>query len=1224
VRIDREHASKAVWVWGLIGFAVACGPSGGGKKGTALELAPPEITWQPSGEPVERAPISLTTSDGAGLSLVSLQVRTVIEEPLAFTELHMRFRNPEDRRREGRFEITLPQEAAISRFAMRIGDKMQEGEIVERKRAAQIYEDFLHRRQDPALLEKDAGNEFAARVFPIDANETKEIILSYSEEIASRNEPYRVRLQGLPSLDSFNVDVRVGSGSDQTLSLIKTDYAPTGDLEVQLPRQKPMALRNGELVVARVVPVLSLPPATVDALTVVFDTSASRALGFGAQIERLGKLVDELQARAGKDFELRVVAFDQSSEAIYKGPASGFGMREQGKLLERGALGASSFEQALSFVAQEAGALSRVLVVSDGVVTAGASDTIGLREAIAKLAAHGATRLDVLAEGGIQDRDTLRALTRSGLREAGTVLDAREPVAQLAERLLLGVQDEIEVHVSAASWVYPAVLTNVQAGDERLVFAEIPADAPVQIELKGAGAEAFDTIETPRPLLERAWSRARIAGLTAELNALRPDAHEERAAREKSIVELSIRQRVLSDYTALLVLESDGDYTRYGIKQDALSDILTVGDEGIQLSKRGGMALQIARDDVQGVREQDEEFRKEDEPEPPTTGARREQPTDDVLQRMGGRGRALNEGAPVEERAKRSTAGETSDKTARIAAPEASRPASAPMPAPASAPAEPMAPPPARAEAKPQSPAKPKADGIGSLDAANGIPIGQSAGPGLRTGSGAGMSGTKGAARDDLAIATSAPDRRLPGAIAPAPLEPAARVHGGAVEGMPADEARAALRSVSGRVKQCYARGPAPAAGTTDRLSFEISVNEKGTVSDAYVTSGSLDDRGVQNCVLTALRQVRFPKPSGPRASIAGGVELSMVPGTGGASTSQLAIATAPKKPRAVKIPTPAISDAYEGVLAEVLTMLANGNIGEAVGTAETAVAENPGDVIALVALGEALEGQRSYARAARAYGSLIDLFPSRADLRRMAGERLERLPSENLWLAVDNYARAVAQRPDHPSSHRLLAYAQLKHGQPARAFETLERALERGYRGDRFEGAERILREDLGLIGAAWLRADPSVTERVQGGLAAHGAVLDNKPSLRFVLSWETDANDVDFHIYDGRGGHAFYQKPKLASGGALYADITTGYGPECFAIPGAKRAEPYVLQAHYFARGPMGFGMGKLQVIDHAGDGNLTFAEHPFVIMKDKAFVELARTGGGAAAPSALQIAR
>ena len=47
-----------------------------------------------------------------------------------------------------------------------------------------------------------------------------------------------------------------------------------------------------------------------------------------------------------------------------------------------------------------------------------------------------------------------------------------------------------------------------------------------------------------------------------------------------------------------------------------------------------------------------------------------------------------------------------------------------------------------------------------------------------------------------------------------------------------------------------------------------------------------------------------------------------------------------------------------------------------------------PGDVMALVALGEAFEARGQIRSAARAYGSIIDLFSSRADLRRMAGER--------------------------------------------------------------------------------------------------------------------------------------------------------------------------------------------------------------------------------------------
>jgi hypothetical protein len=66
---------------------------------------------------------------------------------------------------------------------------------------------------------------------------------------------------------------------------------------------------------------------------------------------------------------------------------------------------------------------------------------------------------------------------------------------------------------------------------------------------------------------------------------------------------------------------------------------------------------------------------------------------------------------------------------------------------------------------------------------------------------------------------------------------------------------------------------------------------------------------------------------------------------------------------------------------------------------------------------------------------------------------------------------------------------------------------------------------------------------------------------------------------------------------------------GPECFTIPGQADAFPYVLQAHYYSRGPMGYGMGKLEAIEHDGKGHLSFMEHPFVIMKDRAYVDLGR---------------
>ena len=292
---------------------------------------------------------------------------------------------------------------------------------------------------------------------------------------------------------------------------------------------------------------------------------------------------------------------------------------------------------------------------------------------------------------------------------------------------------------------------------------------------------------------------------------------------------------------------------------------------------------------------------------------------------------------------------------------------------------------------------------------------------------------------------------------------------------------------------------------------------------------------------------------------------------------------------------------------------LAAGRVAQARETAEAWSAESPGDVLALLALGEAWEASGERTAAARAYGSLIDLFPGRADLRRLAGERLERLGKEGLDLAIDTYRKAVLDRPDHPSGHRLLAWALLRAGRYGEAFAALEEGIEQRYPGGRFLGVDRVLREDLGLVGAAWLRAEPGKREQVLDRLRTHQAHLETAPSVRFVLTWETDANDVDLHVWDRHKDHAFYQQKTLPSGGELYADVTTGYGPECFTIPApeSRDAAPYRLAAHYYSRGPMGYGMGTLQIVRHDGKGGLTVEPRPFVVMADRAMVDLGVVG-------------
>jgi tetratricopeptide (TPR) repeat protein len=305
----------------------------------------------------------------------------------------------------------------------------------------------------------------------------------------------------------------------------------------------------------------------------------------------------------------------------------------------------------------------------------------------------------------------------------------------------------------------------------------------------------------------------------------------------------------------------------------------------------------------------------------------------------------------------------------------------------------------------------------------------------------------------------------------------------------------------------------------------------------------------------------------------------------------------------------PAAPTGYEGRFAEVMQAIGAKNPGGALERARAYRKDAPGDVMALVALGNAMKAGGDLPGAARAFGSIIDLFPDRADLRRFAGVELEGLDTDAAThLAEDSFRKAQEDRPDHSSTYRLLAYSLVKQKHYAEAFDYLEKALAQGQRYHR-QGTEQIMREDLGLIAAAWQRAEPGKTQAIRDRLSKAGGVLEDAPSTRFVLNWETDANDVDLHVFDGLGDHAYYGRRQLSSGGFLYADVTNGYGPECFILRGKplKEVKKYTLQVHYYARGPMGFGMGKLQIVRHDGKGGLTFDERPFVVMQDKAHVDL-----------------
>ncbi len=1072
-------------------------------------------------------PFSLTATDGTGLALVAIRARGVLEPPLAFTELYLTFDNPRDRVIEGRFRVALPPGAALSRFAMKIGESWQEGEVVERQRARQAYEDFLHRRQDPALLEQEAANEFSARVFPIPARGRKEIAISWSHALTKSDEAYVLPLLGLPEVGELDARVLLGeravdevgaaAGDDpeaevsetRVVSLRKRGWTPDRDLIVAQDRLGARAgLRHGNLAVVRVAAPVEAQPQEIGGLFVLVDSSASRALGWERQVDRVGELIAGLREGAGAATPLAVAAFDQEVAPIFAGAAGEFAPRDVERLRARRALGASDLQGALRYLhgrlEHDEGSYPRVLLITDGVATAGDVETSALRAAVRALRDRGVERLDALAFGGLRDDAVLHELTTGNLPHDGQRLDGNAPLAELGRRLTLACRSGIKVGVEGASWVWPETLDGVQPGDETLVFADVADTRALRVTLdRKSTTLAGEVASAERPLLQRAWAQARIDRLLhLRANASEGDDDLRRALTLK-VTELSITHRVLSPFTALLVLETEFDYARYGLERRALADILTVGSGGIEVLARSAPSVA-----------------------PPAVGQ------------------------PKAPASREQVARRRSERRYRLEAP----------PAPATAP-----PPPAEG-----------GDAVAE--------------PMMRQGRAANEVEDEAALRSlgylrDGDVAATAVEEGVDGGVEGVPGGVSGGVVGGVAGGVPGGVVSGAFATAP---PPPPAVPPPPRSGAPATEADEVTITAESPLPN---------------------RVAEVPaEPAQPRAVREGAARDHR----GAPATEQTAAAGERDDPDAQRTAAP-----YEGRFAEVMAQLAAGRVNPARQLAERWSAEAPGDVLALIALGEAWEAAGELPAAARAYGSLIDLFPSRADMRRLAGERLERLGRAGITLAVDTYEKAVEQRPDHPSSHRLYAWALLRAGRFADAFAALEAGLARQYPGGRFAGVQTVLQDDLGILGAAWMHEEPGRRNEIFDRLRLAGARLAEEPSLRFVLSWETDANDVDLHVYDRRGAHAYYSHPELPSGGRLYADVTTGYGPECFAVPRPRGgAAPYRLGVHYYSRGPMGYGMGTVQVVSHDGRGGIVVQPRPFVVMIDRAMVDLGTVGaeGGA----------
>src|ERR1035437_6458999 len=172
--------------------------------------------------------------DFAPLEVTYDHVNVKIDDQIATTSVDQEFYNPNSQQLEGTYLFPVPKGAQINKFAMDIGGKQVEAELLPADKARRIYEDIVRKLKDPALLEYADRDVFKVRIFPIEPNSKKRLTLSYTQVLKSDaglvSYVYPLNTEKFSAKPIKNVSVKVEL---QTKRPLKSIYSPSHSVEIK-------------------------------------------------------------------------------------------------------------------------------------------------------------------------------------------------------------------------------------------------------------------------------------------------------------------------------------------------------------------------------------------------------------------------------------------------------------------------------------------------------------------------------------------------------------------------------------------------------------------------------------------------------------------------------------------------------------------------------------------------------------------------------------------------------------------------------------------------------------------------------------------------------------------------------------------------------------------------------------------------------------------------------